>query len=118
MIETLIDWAGLIVMFALRVGIPLGVTYYIGRWLEKKFRPEEEVNGFRKAEMASRMGNPGKIIRLHCWDVRHDESTQNAQIAAAKHCDLPCWLALQTEGHALREQCTTCAFYKPNSVAA
>lgn len=117
MIETLIDWVGLAVMFALRVGIPLALTYYVGCWLEKKFRPEEEVNGFRKAEMASRMATSGKIIRLHCWDVRHDESTQNAQIAAAKHTGLPCWLALQTEGAPLREQCTACAFYKPNSIA-
>lgn len=119
MLETLLDLIGLIVMFGLRIGVPVALTYFVGRWLEKKLRPAgtETVNHVREDEMARRAAS-SKIIRLHCWDVRKTDSAKRAQIAAAKRPDLPCWLALQAEGEAIHEECYACAFYKPQTKAA
>ncbi|MBI5303714.1 MAG: hypothetical protein HY868_16380 [Chloroflexi bacterium] len=115
MIETFIEWLGLIGMFALRLGIPIALTILVGRWLEKKMRPPEE-NGTRKNEMERR--TPTKVIRLHCWDFKHCDSTTRAKCAATKHPDLPCWLALQADGHKVREDCFSCALYKPQTKVA
>ncbi len=115
MIETIIEWVGLTGMFILRLGIPIALTIWVGRWLEKKMRPQEE-SGERKQEMERRVA--GNVIYLHCWDFKHCDSTKRAQCAAIKHPDLPCWLALQAEGNQVRQECHACALYKPQTKAA
>jgi hypothetical protein len=110
---------GLMIMFILRVGVPIAITYAAGRWLEKRLAPpetsEEKQTPARQAPSYTRSG---KIIRVHCWDIKHCDQTQRAECAAFKHPDLPCWLALQAEGGKIHEQCFTCAFYKPTRIAA
>lgn len=113
--ETIFEWLGLVGMFALRLGIPIALTIWVGRWLEKKMRPSEE-NGIRQEEMERRAG--GKIIYLHCWDFKKCDATRRLQCAATKHPNLPCWLALQAEGLDVRQECYTCALYKPQRMAA
>lgn len=110
---------GLMIMFIIRIGIPIAITYAIGRWLEKRLAPPEASEEKQApAQQAPQYTRRGKIIRIHCWDVKHCEPAQRAQCAALKHPDLPCWLALQAEGGTIREQCFTCAFYKPTRIAA
>lgn len=113
--ETILEWLGLIGMTALRLGIPIALTIWVGRWLEKKMRPQEEIN-VRQAEMERR--TEGKIIYLHCWDFKKCDATTRAQCAATKHPQLPCWLALQAEGLKVREECYACQLYKPQTLAA
>lgn len=107
-----------LVMFGLRIGIPIAITLAFGYWLEKKLRPPEEpVPASTKIE-AVRHHRSSKLVGHHCWDVRHCDSTKRALCAATRHPELPCWLALQVEGQKVREQCFTCGFYKPEAIAA
>lgn len=97
-------------MFVLRVGVPIALTFMLGKWLEKKLAPPKA-----KSESAHAKS---KIIQLHCWDVKRCAPTVRAQCAAYQHPQLPCWLALQAEGGQVRAECFNCAFYKPQTIAA
>ncbi len=101
-------------MFIIRVGVPVAVTLALGYWLEKKLRPPE----VEKPVIAPRPVRSAKIIQLHCWDLKHCDSTRRAQCAASRHPELPCWLALQVEGDKVREECFTCGLYRSNQIAA
>jgi hypothetical protein len=109
-----IDTFVIVGMFLLRVGVPVALTIALGKWLEKRLKPRE-VEPELKARIPARSSN---IISLHCWDVKRCDAATRAQCAAFKHAELPCWLALQMEGGAVRPQCFSCAFYKPQSMAA
>ncbi len=100
-----------LVMFVIRIGVPIAVTLAFGYWLEKKLRPREEPAAVRVHPL--RAYSP---TGSHCWDARHCASTQRALCAATRHPELPCWLALQVEGIKVREQCFTCAFYKTEAI--
>ena len=41
--QTLIDTLIVLGMFVLRIGVPLGLAVLIGKWLEKKLSPEEQL---------------------------------------------------------------------------
>jgi hypothetical protein len=114
--QDLIDGIMVILMFILRIGVPVALTLALGYWLEKKLRPPEVVEKELPQPRATKPD--AKIIQLHCWDVKRCDSTTRAQCAAVKHPELPCWLALQAEGLPVREECFTCALYKPLTKAA
>ena len=106
-------WTDILVvigMFVLRVAVPIALTIALGKWLEKKLSPQNAENSAPKAS--------GKIIQLHCWDVKRCPAATRAQCAAYKHPELPCWLALQAEGGKVRPECFSCALYKPQTMAA
>src|SRR5512132_2848234 len=106
-------------MFPDRIGIPVAITLVLGWWLEKKLRPPEADQGDKIVRLDTfRQAKSSKVIQLHCWNVKRCDSAKVAQCAASKHPELPCWLALQVEGGKVREECFTCALYKPEQRAA
>lgn len=115
-LQDLIDTLVIVVMFGLRVGVPIALTLAFGYWLEKKLAPREAPSS--ELEKPRVVKASGKIIQLHCWDFKHCDQTKRAQCAAFKHAELPCWLALQAEGAQVREECFTCALYKTQQMAA
>ena len=118
MFDFMIDLIGLIFMFVVRIGIPIALTLIVGRWLEKKLAPQEEVRKTEETAQPAQRTREGNIIYVHCWDIKRCESTKRAQCAAFQHPELPCWLALQAAGDKVREECYTCAFYKPQTKVA
>lgn len=116
--QDVIDSGMVILMFVLRIGVPIVLTLAFGYWLEKKLRPSEQVENNQPVQIEKRWTRTGNIIQLHCWDVKKCDTAKRAQCAAAKRPELPCWLALQAEGQKVREECFTCAFYKPQTKAA
>ncbi len=115
--QELIDGITVLIMFGLRVGVPLVLTLAFGYWLEKKLSPRREEE--QEQTVAPRIVRSSeKIIQLHCWDIKRCDTATRAQCAAFKHPELPCWLALQAEGEKVREECFTCALYKPQAIAA
>ena len=117
-IDTLIDTGAILFMFVLRIGVPIAVTLLVGRWLEKKLAPAEQEQTETKPRYTTRTSRSGgKIIQIHCWEAKRCDTAKLAQCAAYKRPDLPCWLAIQAEGGKLREECFTCAFYKPQNIA-
>ncbi len=118
--QDLFDTIAVLFMFTLRIGAPIALTLAFGYWLEKKLRPREEQR--RPAELTAQPGRrivrAGNIIQVHCWDLKRCDSTVRAECAAYKRPELPCWLALQADGQKVREECFTCALYKPQKMAA
>jgi hypothetical protein len=116
--QDFIDTFVIFFMFFLRIGVPIILTLAFGYWLEKKLAPQEEIRK-RGNELTIRpTARAGKIIKIHCWDIKRCDFARRAQCAAFQHPELPCWLALQAEGDRVREECFTCAFYKPETMAA
>lgn len=86
-------------MIVLRVGVPILITLFIGKWIQRKMA---EID---LREQRARMGEP------YCWDTRSTAQTQRAKIAAAAHPELPCWLAVQSTGEGVTEACFNCPRY-------
>ena len=115
--QELIDSLTILIMFGLRIGLPLALTLAFGYWLEKKLSPRREDEQDKTIPLRL-VKTSDKIIQLHCWDIKRCDSATRAQCSASKHPELPCWLALQAEGEKVREECFTCALYKPQAIAA
>lgn len=117
--DTMTESLAVLAMFVVRIGIPVAITLVLGWWLEKKLRPPDaDQNGKIVRLDTARHAKSSKVIQLHCWNMKHCDSAKVAQCAAYKHPELPCWLALQVEGGKVREECFTCALYKPEQLAA
>jgi hypothetical protein len=108
-----------VVMFVLRLAVPLVVTLALGYWLENKLQPPaDKTPGTRRSIQqiggagSARSGPPG------CWDLRQDEAARRAEGVAGRHPGLPCWLALQVEGDKVRPECFVCARYTSHANAA
>jgi hypothetical protein len=86
-------------MIFLRVGVPLLVIVFTGKWIQRKMAETD------LREQRARMGEP------YCWDMRTTAQTAYAQRAAAAHPELPCWLAVQTDGGGLTQACFNCPRY-------
>ncbi len=114
-----LDFFMVIVMFVLRIGIPIAVTIAAGKWLEKRLQhPMAETQTTEQTDAASRFGQDGKIIYLHCWDFKRCDPTERAHCPAFQQTDLPCWLAIQVRAGHIRQECLSCALYKPQRMAA
>lgn len=117
--EPLVNVLIVLAMFVVRIGVPLAITLALGYWLEKRLPPQEKSEATEmKIERARRAAQSPKIIQWHCWDLKRCSPALRAQCAAFQRPDLPCWLALQVAGNQVREECFTCALYKPQSIAA
>lgn len=86
-------------MLFLRIGVPLLVIVFVGKWIQRKMAETD------LREQRERVGEP------YCWDVRKDSQSAYALRAAAAHPELPCWLAVQSEGGGLTEECFNCPRY-------
>ena len=104
--ETLV----IIGMFALRLGVPVGITVAIGyflrrldsRWdAEARARPE----AIRKMRLAT--------VKRPCWEERGCTESERAQCAAYQHTNIPCWLARLRSERRLPRTCPECARYAP-----
>ncbi len=117
--DTLTESLTVLGMFVVRIGVPVAITLVLGWWLEKKLRPPETDQNSKIIQLdTARQAKSSKVIQLHCWDFKHCDAAHVAQCAAYKHPELPCWLAIQVEGGKVREECFTCALYKPEQLAA
>src|SRR5512135_3578454 len=105
--EAVSEMLAVLVLFAIRIAIPIAITLAFGHWLEKKLQPHEEKVEKPVIEVVRRE-RASKIIQLHCWDLNRCEASKRAQCAACQHPELPCWLALQVEGGKVRQECFTC----------
>jgi hypothetical protein len=106
-----------IILFAIRVAIPIAVTLAFGKWLEKKLQPQPD-EATKAAAEAARRARLNTIVQLHCWDLKHCETNNVAKCAACQHPQLPCWLAIQVAGGKVREECFTCRLYRAELITA
>ena len=87
-----------------RLGIPLGITILMVRWLARlDARWQEEAHrGAQPLPGVSLIRNTG------CWDVKHCTSEQRAKCPAFAHQQIPCWQVFRQKNGALRDGCIGC----------
>lgn len=89
-------------MLFLRIGVPLIVIVFAGKWIQRRMAESD------MREQRVRLGEP------YCWDIRTNAQTASAKIAATAHPELPCWLAVQKQGGGVTESCFNCPRYAVN----
>lgn len=89
-------------MLFLRVGVPLLVIVFSGKWIQRRMFETD------LREQRAHMGEP------YCWDIRNDTQTAHAKISAAAYPELPCWLAVQQDGGGVTDACFNCPRYAVN----
>ncbi len=94
-------------MFVLRIGVPILITLMIGAWLKRLLEKEDQPQPV----------TPLQDSQPHCWDKRTTPETEEARAVAMARPDLPCWLALQVQGHGLKEMCYSCPQYSAHAPA-
>lgn len=103
--DILRDVVVLAYMFVLRIGVPLLITFFIAKWIQRKLAEQD------RAEEHALRGEP------HCWDMHNTAQTRRARLAAEAHPDLPCWLAVQSHGEGLTEACFECPRYSVDAAS-
>ena len=86
-------------MLFLRIGVPLLVIAFAGKWVRRRMAETD------MREQRARMG------AAYCWDIQVNEQTANAKLAAAAYPELPCWLAVQHSGGGVTQACYNCPRY-------
>jgi hypothetical protein len=86
-------------MLFLRIGVPLLVIVFAGKWIQRRMAETD------LREQRARRGEP------YCWDLRRNAQTTNAKNAALAYPELPCWLAVQSAGGGVTESCFNCPRY-------
>lgn len=97
--DLLRDGIVLAYMLFVRVGVPLLIIVMTGTWIRRRMAERD------MQEQRARTGEP------YCWDARTSAQTTSAKQAAAAHPELPCWLAVQSEGGGVMESCFNCPRY-------
>ena len=120
--QPIVDALIVLGMFLLRIGLPIILLFALGYGLQKKMQPQDADKPIWRTAGASilpfRQPPATLSSSVRCWDVKHGDLTVCAQCPAYASPDLPCWLARQAGGVALRDECHTCELYKPKYAAA
>lgn len=90
-------------MLLLRIGVPVLVIAFTGKWIQRRMAESD------MREQRARMG------AAYCWDIQTTVQTANAKLAAAAHPELPCWLAVQHSGGGVTQACYSCPRYAVRS---
>ena len=111
--------AGMILLFLIRLGIPLAVTILIAwglRQLDARWQAEATAQQLT-ADVVIGVVAPEKVIapvarQQPCWSFKHCAMEQRSGCAAYAMADLPCWMArLRAEGR-LPGHCYACQYFK------
>lgn len=90
-------------MLFLRIGVPLLVIVFGGMWIQRRMAETD------LREQRARRGEP------YCWDLGNTAQTTSARQAAVTHPELPCWLAVQSQGGGVTDSCFNCPRYAVQS---
>ncbi len=91
----------------LRVGIPVGITILLFRWLSKldeRWQEEARLEAYL-ASAGARVANRG------CWDTKHCTPEQKAKCPAFARKEIPCWQVFRQPNGKLRQGCIGCTVF-------
>jgi len=115
-----------VVVFVLRLGIPLLITIMLVRWLrylDEKWQAEYEAEKLQesaKAQTAVAVDpapEPAVWPALaadgfpKCWDYKQCDPDKREQCPAYKISGIPCWLARRREEGAIPADCYQCGLF-------
>jgi hypothetical protein len=115
--QFIVNYFVVLALVLLRVGVPLALAIAVGRWLERKLRPQDakEMEGRKGARIIQFPGlksASGMMREAHCWDVKECDPAVRAECPAYRRPELPCWLAAQAAEGKFRDKCSTCDLYR------
>lgn len=92
----------------LRLGIPLGITFLLIRWLS-----ELDARWQNEARRDALLLSSGSQVRNSgCWDVRHCTAEQKTKCPAFARKEIPCWQVFRQKDGVLKERCFGCSVFK------
>lgn len=95
-------------MFALRLGVPVGLTVAIG-YLLRRLDSRWEAEARARPEVIRR--HRAAAAQRPCWEERGCTESEKSRCAACQHTDIPCWLARLRSERRLPATCPECARY-------
>lgn len=117
--EILVETVALIVLFILRLGVPIAITVAIVgglRWLDARWQAEADAQRSSRAVAAGQLAPAAVASPLAaeqpCWKLKQCPPEKREQCAACALTDIPCWMArLRTDGK-LPARCYGCALFR------
>jgi hypothetical protein len=100
----------LILGLVVRLGIPLGLTLLLIRWLgclDARWREE--------ARHEAQLLSSGTPCNPGCWLVKRCLLEQIVKCPAFARKETPCWQVFRQKNGALRESCLSCVLFKTAS---
>lgn len=91
----------------LRIGIPVGLTAILIRWLRRldaEWQEQASLEG--SAAGLKLVGNSG------CWKVNNCSEENRSRCQAYAHQEMPCWQVFRSGNGTLREKCLDCRVLK------
>lgn len=103
--EWLNTTVAVILLFLLRVGIPIAITIaFIGllKWLDERWKKEADI----ESSQLVKVGNVG------CWEINNCPEKKRAGCKAYNNPDKPCWQVFRDKNGRLQERCIGCDIFR------
>ncbi len=118
--ENLQQVALLILLFLLRLGVPVGITLGVGYWLrrlDKKWQAEaasRQATALARREIERRPQMRTFGTRQNpCWLINQCAVADRECCPAFLNSRVPCWMARYLAGGRLPAKCYSCALFVP-----
>lgn len=117
--DTLYETGVIVLMFILRLGLPLLVTVAIVYWLRRlDARWQAEALQERSSISVAPIATTIKPLPSPCWIVRSCPEEKRNHCPAYAQPELACWSARKQADGRLPSLCLTCLLFKPTSPQA
>jgi hypothetical protein len=93
--------------FALRLGLPLGLTLLLAWWLRRldaRWQAEGQAARARRA--------PRPALATPCWETRGCPPERRAACPAAAQPETPCWQVFRDARGVMRSACIDCTVFR------
>lgn len=111
--------AGIILLFLIRLGIPLAITVLVAwglRRLDARWQAESEARQLTEDVVIGVIA-PETVMapaarQQPCWEYHHCTKVERSECAGCAMTDLPCWMARLRSQGSLPKRCYGCAYFK------
>jgi len=102
----------ILVGFALRLGVPIGLTVLLILFLRRlDERWQAEITREKAPPIKAKPRNIG------CWEMNSCPAEQRATCNAFANPEMPCWQVFRDGGGILQEKCLACQVFRKTPVA-
>jgi len=109
--DTFIASLSFLIGILLRIGIPVGVTAVLIRWLRSLDTQWQEQASREGAAMGLR-----QVVNCGCWKTMNCSAEKRSQCPAYARQEIPCWQVSRSKNGALQEKCLDCRVLKEAAI--